>query len=351
MAVLGMLVLLTFVVTQFLRETTDEIEYVSQVETDTSMRDTGYSALQLVVSVLEEFLEIDGHLYSPLQGWGDPLTYSKHEFPGYTINIHIEDESAKIPLRVFNEPLLSAVLEKLDIGLTEEKMLLDALQSWTDVKEIKKEAKKEPKKEEPDKDKKEEPKDDKDKPQDKPAVKAKMVAQKPLQSLDELNHIKPFKEIFLKNDKKKTFEKLKSNLSLYSKGPININNASKFLNKLLAQQEGFDWGEIKSRRQSEKDFYFAHKEDVPFADKRQLSDLCNISSNLLRVDITVQRGPLSFFLSALIQPPSKQAVSKEEEKKEEKAPEKEPKDSESKTPEKVDNGIKILVLSEQSSIL
>lgn len=101
---LGMITLLSIVVTEFLLETASAMRFRSQMAGRQDLELIADSALETSLAVLAELKELDKGLFSPTQGWGDPTKYFTFPLPeGYTLKVTIHDESGK--LSIYEEDL------------------------------------------------------------------------------------------------------------------------------------------------------------------------------------------------------------------------------------------------------
>ena len=77
------------------------------------LRMHAYSALDLAVGVLSEFQLLEGKLYAPGQGWGDPIGYSGLSPLDPTVrwSIQLTDESAKLSLKKISKKDLVNLLQ------------------------------------------------------------------------------------------------------------------------------------------------------------------------------------------------------------------------------------------------
>jgi hypothetical protein len=63
------------------------------------LRADAYSTLEVSLAVLNDFKSIDGGLFSPEQGWGNPLAYAAlTPREGLEIEVEFSDENARLPL-------------------------------------------------------------------------------------------------------------------------------------------------------------------------------------------------------------------------------------------------------------
>ncbi len=100
------------------------------------LRGEAYSALEATLSVLAQYREIDGGLYAPAQGWGEPLAETGYEPEGERIvTVEFSDENGKLPLRdaEMAEPALETLLGGLGFEAGEVEMLTDSLLDWIDA--------------------------------------------------------------------------------------------------------------------------------------------------------------------------------------------------------------------------
>ena len=95
------------------------------------LRREAYSALETVVSVLEEFRQAGNGLHSPAEGWANPL-----DFAGYTprdgvkVAVSFEDESGKISLPNADANLFVTVFKAWGASQFDAERLSEALMNW-----------------------------------------------------------------------------------------------------------------------------------------------------------------------------------------------------------------------------
>ncbi len=100
------------------------------------LRGEAYSALEATLAVLAQYREIDGGLYAPAQGWGEPLAEAGYEPEGErTVTVEFADENAKLSLRHAEqvEAALETLLASLGFEAGEVEMLTDSLLDWIDA--------------------------------------------------------------------------------------------------------------------------------------------------------------------------------------------------------------------------
>lgn len=99
------------------------------------LRGDAYSALEATLGVLNEFKAIDGALYSPAQGWSDPLGYAGLvPREGLEIEVEFSDENSRLPLLAGDtaEPWLLVLFTDLGFQSDETAVLTDSLLDWID---------------------------------------------------------------------------------------------------------------------------------------------------------------------------------------------------------------------------
>jgi general secretion pathway protein K len=95
------------------------------------LRQEAYSALEVTIAVLEDFRQADSGLHSPNEGWGDPLRWAGWTpSEGRTVEVSLEDESAKIPLNHTDLTTLTTLFAGWQIPADQAASLADALLGW-----------------------------------------------------------------------------------------------------------------------------------------------------------------------------------------------------------------------------
>lgn len=276
---LGVIVLLSFIITRFMEEAIEDLEYRAIFNEPAEVRSYAYSMLELSLAVIHEIALIDnGKLYAPEQGWSDPLRYAGVDVPnGWEVSVRIEDESGKLPINTMSEDALNRMLEEtfeFDFGTARElsSMLLD----WRD----------------PDENRRLNGAESEDYLARNPPYRA---ANSPLQSLDELRLLEVWEDEFFDEEGRpnELFQRLSAMVSVYHSGSINLNRASPETLELLALQDGYD-----------EDFLFDGL-DKPYLTR--LPDSANkatsgVEVGFLRVTVSLRRGNVPFTVSAIVEP-------------------------------------------------
>ncbi|HTB62855.1 MAG TPA: hypothetical protein VK737_04630, partial [Opitutales bacterium] len=145
--VLGTVFVLSMLISAFLEITRKEIILRGMYFGRETMRVAAYSGLEATLGVLNTFLQIDGGLYGPTQGWADPLNqpawgnsddnssgnvtviYTPPD--GMTINVSITDYTGMIPLNRMSDNDMLALFDSLGVDPTQGQVLLDTFRDWT----------------------------------------------------------------------------------------------------------------------------------------------------------------------------------------------------------------------------
>ncbi len=97
------------------------------------LRLDAYSALNATAAILNEYAEIDGGIYSVLQGWEKPFADGRISLPsGSQADVVVVDESGKIPLRNTSSSKLAKYLEALGLSETDSLKYSDLINDWID---------------------------------------------------------------------------------------------------------------------------------------------------------------------------------------------------------------------------
>jgi type II secretory pathway component PulK len=231
--VLISLAFLAFIVTQILASGTQILIWESQRSEGGELRREAFSALESTLGALGAFSRMDDSLYGPAQGWADPLEFTGYTPPeGLRVTITLRDESGYygIPALSANPALMSRLLQDLGLGDSEAQSLAACLADWVDTGD---------------------------------GVRANGAEResypegiappnRPIQSLDELRHVKGFDTTFFNDDGtgNELWEKFSASVSLLSNSATpNINTAPRAVLEILAVRGGFSPDTILSARE------------------------------------------------------------------------------------------------------
>ncbi|MGB0409708.1 MAG: general secretion pathway protein GspK [Opitutales bacterium] len=278
-AVLAIILLISFLVTRFMEEAMDDLEYRAIFNEPVDIRSYAYSMLEVSLATIREVALIDkGKLYAPEQGWSNPIEYAGIEVPnGWELSIEIQDEGGKLPINTMSEAMLNKLLEEtleFDFGTARElsSMLLD----WIDENDQRRLNGAE----------------SEDYLRRNPPYRA---ANRPLQSLEELRLLEVWEDEFFDDDGRPNarFNQLSQMVSVIHSGAVNLNKAPAEVLERLALQDGYD-GE-----------YIFDGLDQPYLKKLPAEANPSTSSvevELLRVTLSLRRGNVPFTISALVEP-------------------------------------------------
>jgi general secretion pathway protein K len=95
------------------------------------LRADAYGAMETTLAALMDFRTVDGALYSPQQGWADPLGYAGYvPREGVTLDVAFADESAKLSLPAMSPDTLGALLVRLGLSVNDAARVADGIFVW-----------------------------------------------------------------------------------------------------------------------------------------------------------------------------------------------------------------------------
>lgn len=279
-AVLAMILLISFIVTRFIDEAVQDMEYRSIFNEPAEVRSFTYSMLEVSLATIQEVALIDeGKLHAPEQGWSDPIAYAGIEIPnGWEVTINIQDESGKLPINTMSEEMLNRMLEEsfeFDFGTARE--LTSMLKDWTDE----------------DSNRRLNGAESEDYLDRRPPYRA---ANGPLQSLEELRLLEIWEDEFFNEDgsPNELFAMLDGMVSVTSSSPANLNSSPQSVLEVLALEDGYD-----------EDRIFDGLNELPYLQElpgSASSQNSSVEIGLLRVTVSLERGQIPFTVSALVEP-------------------------------------------------
>jgi general secretion pathway protein K len=304
--VLAIIVLLSVLAMRLLEETVREMEHVSQFHRRDDLRLQAYSALEVALGVLEEWKMVEGQLFSPSQGWANPLSYAEIQSSeaGVKWAVRIEDETGKIPFGSFKEKdlvVLFALMVKEEDGLLNERdgePFVDCLLDWQDKDD-----------DERDDGEEEDYYEDLEPPYFPPNDK--------LTSFEEFRHIKGFSYDFDDPDgsglffdelgnETSNFRHFRSTVSFHNGYPVNINTAPDYLLRFLCGDDDRGYEQIldvlSGKDPSVSEPFFRNSNDSKLSSlRRNRSIELGAECKIFRIHITVSKGPSNFRLHALLE--------------------------------------------------
>ncbi len=278
-AVLAIILLLSFLITRFMEEAVEDLEYRAIFNEPTDVRSFAYSMLEVTLATIQEVALIDdGKLYAPEQGWSDPIRYAAIPIPNdWEVQVSIVDESGKLPINTMSEELLNRLLEEeldLDFGTTRE--LSSSLLDWIDAND----------------ERRLNGAESEEYLSRNPAYKA---ANGPIQSLEELRYIQGWEDEFFDETGRpnELFTQLSNLVSVLNTGAINVNAAPSQVLSVLALEDGF---------QEDSLFDGLDQPYLTEAPGTLNTQTGGVTIGLLRITIRLNRGNSPFLLSALVEP-------------------------------------------------
>ncbi|MDR2982646.1 MAG: general secretion pathway protein GspK [Puniceicoccales bacterium] len=228
--VLVMLALMAFIVTQIIASAEQQITWEAQRSEDDVLRRNAFSGLEVTLSVLGAFRQIDGTLYGPAQGWGDPLALAGFSgSDGVEVSVTITDESGYYGISSMDVFTLRRYFEDLGFGADHAQILTNCLLDWTD----------------PDSNERINGAEEGSYPY------GIAPPNRPLKSLSELKLIKGFEEAFFNGDGtgNDAWQKLVGSVSLLgTSARPNINTAPREVLEILSLRYGIDPETVLSMR-------------------------------------------------------------------------------------------------------
>lgn len=129
--VLVTIALTAFAMTVFLDRASNDLLVEARAAEAAQLRTDAYSALEVTLGVLNEFIQADGALHSPAEGWDDPLGFAGYEPPsGRTVDVTFEDESGKLSLPHADASQLTSLFQSWGVTQSDSQQLTDALLTW-----------------------------------------------------------------------------------------------------------------------------------------------------------------------------------------------------------------------------
>lgn len=302
--IMGILALLSLVVTDLLFNIAKEMRYQSLFSDREELRQSAYNYLALTLGALSELNVMDKGLKSPaFQAWDTPgieELLKKFEPPeDITVQIESWDETGKLPLHKADETMLNELFAALDLS-KEAGMLTDSLLDFLEK--------------------------DAEGARQLGARESFYQRQDPpyypkeddLYSFEELSMVQGFEEAFFAPNEQaaQRLDTLKKVVSLHHKGPVNVNTSNHFVRYVLSRMdEGFK-AEALERELTGDSQPEAFKRDAIeepehkrfFTDKGELlGEYMDTRTRILGLRIQAQRYERHFALEAYVAVPVEDA--------------------------------------------
>lgn len=291
-AVLLMVVLLSFIVVAFMEDATSRIKYYGLFHHQDDLRVDAYSALETSLAVINQFREIDGEIWGPAQGWSNPLEYAGFNTGnGTRVDVRVRDESGRFGLQSLDEFTLRTIFQELDFDVREAQELSDAFLDWMD-------------------------------PSDTRRLSGfgtsdyrnldppYSPANRPIRSWDELPLIHGFREAFWAEDGRplSRLRYFRDAISLHYNGPINLNAASPLVLRVLETQgrldrltyDNYRTGIGSGYRDSGIPRLIRDPREAGYLGEGDGGGAVGVSAGMLLVEAEAVRGEARFLVSALV---------------------------------------------------
>ena len=311
--VLALIVFVSVLSVRLMKETTQELRHVSQFHRRDDLRTYAYSALDIVVGVLNEFKLVRGKLSSG-QGWGAPLEYAEmldtsilsleedslDRSSAVKWNVSLIDESGKLPIQNVKDmnlaTFLASFMSKEEgrqlVDEEDGRPLVEILRDWQDEDN-----------EERDDGAEDDFYEDLDPPYFTPG--------RNVETFDEFKWIKGFgfseddpdkRGLFFDENGMETssFRSFKSTFSFFNQDGLNPYGCSSEMLRVLAGDDNRLYEELVELKSSsdaiERQDYFQQMSQLASEMGLKLSDEVRV----LRVEISVTRGKSVFKLHAVL---------------------------------------------------
>ncbi len=247
-----------------------------------------HSALETTLAVLMDFRTVDGGLYASSQGWDDPLGYAGYTpREGVAVQVGFEDESAKLSLPRLTPDTLNTLLVQLGLAAPDAARVTDAMFVWMHRGHLAAESETSARVYEQD---------------ELPAV----PPGRPLRSFDELAGIEVARGYFYDpaGRPRPLLEDFRRVVSLYEFNGTNLNMAA----PAVLRAAGWEADQIGRLEKylarpviatRSRPYLRSPQEVHGQLGKVSLNNLGE-QSHLLRINVTVRRGPAALHLSALV---------------------------------------------------
>jgi len=287
--VLGIILLTAVLLTRFIERAQSELLAEARHAQLPALRGEAYSALQVSLAVLADYIAVDGGLRSPAQGWGDPLAHADYTpSDGLQVAVSVEDESALLSLPDADAATLLELLIVAGCTETEAGRVTDAILAWT---------------------RRDHPPQFAESDEDFFALSepALLPPHAPLRSFGELQLLPAVRDVLLDSagDWNEIGQRFLASISLHPFTRINLNTARP--DTLLAL--GLDAAAILARRESAIPGAATDTAFQTLADATALLGAnagaigrLGVDASLLRITIVTRMGDRTFHLQAVVQP-------------------------------------------------
>jgi len=290
--VLVLIIVVSYVLTQFVERAQVEVQGEGYYVERSRLRLEAWSMLEVAVAVLADVKSVDNALYSPAQGWSDPLDYAQIELPeGLNVTYEFIDESAKMGINELDEGSLFLLFDEMEFDLDVSQTLTNSLLDWIDEDD--------------------EARIDGGESREYSTTEMEMrPANQALRSLDELSSILGFKDHFFDENgfPNERFEQLSEMLTHHPVEQMNVNAASPIALQSLA---GLNEIQVETLQEYLAGFdgIYGTEDDNYFAAGGEIADVIGETEagvsithqiSILTIKVTVQESGSAYSLIGTI---------------------------------------------------
>lgn len=285
---LFLVLLAAFALSRFIEKAFAEILSEAVYTERDRLRMEAYSALETTVAILYNVGRMDRELYSPAQGWDDPFALAEVEFPeGMDIRVEFVDEMGKMSLPSAERDQLLRLFEFLGFDSLDSQDLTEALLGWLSQEAA------------------ENSFSAHHLDYERAELPYRPPYQRSLRTYHELAAIAGFADAFFDDQgvPNESFYQFASLVSLYHFNAINTNTASPGVVQIWSDAGEEEVGEMDSRREQRTGKpYFENLEEAALELGVPLEEGYGVTTQCVRINITVSEGPSVFALSAVVAP-------------------------------------------------
>lgn len=288
--VLVTVLLVAFLLTKFVHRAGTELLTDVRAADQARLRREAYSALEATLAVLADFRAQDRGLFSPAQGWDQPLEYAGYTpTDGRTVSVTLEDESGKLSLPRADAATLEVLLEILGLPRSDAERVADALLVWTRADHVSKSV-------------------EATAGQYERAALPHHPAGRPLRSFAELASVATARDFFFDRDGQPTplARDFAANVSLYSFDRMNLNAANPValaVGGLAPDQMDAMQTYLKQQKRAGHPGFFRAVSEAAVVFGSAPMQAFGAETAAVRITVTVQDGMAIFRMSAVVAPP------------------------------------------------
>ena len=289
--VLVTVLLASFMLMKFVQRAGTELLADARAGDRARLRREAYSALETTLAVLADVRAADHALYSPAQGWDQPLNYAGYvPDSGLVVEVGFEDESGRISLPRADAATLEALFQVAGVDRNQAERASDALLVWMHQDYVP-------------------PTLESDPGNYERAAIPHRAAQRPLRSLEELASVAIVRDLLFDDDGRPNqhLRDFAAAVSLQSFDKVNLNAAS----PAALAATGFAAGQIDALRNYQqatgrvagKPYFQSLTEASATLGSAVSPDHFGVEIQVLRIKLTVRDGALEYHLSAVVAAP------------------------------------------------